>query len=408
MNRILVADDSSTIHKVIKIALAGQDYEIVEAASLVEALAVGQRLKPAAMIVDARLPGVKSPKDLASLAQDAGDVPVLLLVGTFDAVNEQEFRDFGFQLFLRKPFDSADLAGMVATMFGASPGLPPPMPSGGLKLAAKTAYETRGDERIPPGRTSRPAHQTVIAPPGYTFVPPSNSDAGQARPATSSDREPGYGYAPPDDDQDAAWAAESAVKPVHPLPPPPMAVRPSAGSETQKPLPPPPSGPKTYVDEQAPAWVDHPTPPAFDEQRRGRPAFTGGSEEETARPAKRPLAEQPAPIPPPPKGSEEGDDAASTNPPGPPAFGELKADILAKMQPGASAAARGQGASPTPPPPPRVHHASASTLEADLPRLVREAVEAYCDRHFKSLAREMIAAELRRLTEEKARHLVDQ
>jgi hypothetical protein len=46
-------------------------------------------------------------------------------------------------------------------------------------------------------------------------------------------------------------------------------------------------------------------------------------------------------------------------------------------------------------------------LEAQLPALVREAVEAYCERHFKSLAREVIAAELRRLADDKARHLVD-
>ena len=46
-------------------------------------------------------------------------------------------------------------------------------------------------------------------------------------------------------------------------------------------------------------------------------------------------------------------------------------------------------------------------LESVLPSLVRDAVESYCERHFKSLAREVIATELRRLADEKARHLVD-
>jgi hypothetical protein len=46
-------------------------------------------------------------------------------------------------------------------------------------------------------------------------------------------------------------------------------------------------------------------------------------------------------------------------------------------------------------------------LTRDLPELVRRVVEDYCDRHFKSLAREFIASELRRLADEKARHLVD-
>ena len=51
--------------------------------------------------------------------------------------------------------------------------------------------------------------------------------------------------------------------------------------------------------------------------------------------------------------------------------------------------------------------ASAAGMDDKLPELVRKAVEEYCDRHFKSLAKEVIASELRRLADEKARHLVD-
>jgi hypothetical protein len=42
-----------------------------------------------------------------------------------------------------------------------------------------------------------------------------------------------------------------------------------------------------------------------------------------------------------------------------------------------------------------------------LPELVHRAVTEYCQQHFKALAREIIAAELRRLADERARHLVD-
>lgn len=48
-----------------------------------------------------------------------------------------------------------------------------------------------------------------------------------------------------------------------------------------------------------------------------------------------------------------------------------------------------------------------STVSKLLPALVREMLEDYCERHFKSLARDVIATELRRLADEKARHLVD-
>jgi hypothetical protein len=44
----------------------------------------------------------------------------------------------------------------------------------------------------------------------------------------------------------------------------------------------------------------------------------------------------------------------------------------------------------------------------ELPTLVDRAVERYCVEHFKTVAREALTAELRRLAEEKARYLVDQ
>ena len=46
-------------------------------------------------------------------------------------------------------------------------------------------------------------------------------------------------------------------------------------------------------------------------------------------------------------------------------------------------------------------------VEKELAVLVREAVERYSAKHFNDLAREIILREIRRLTEERARHLVD-
>ena len=54
-----------------------------------------------------------------------------------------------------------------------------------------------------------------------------------------------------------------------------------------------------------------------------------------------------------------------------------------------------------------VDEARATIPPADLARLVREAVEEYCNRHFAELARSIITTELRRLADDRARHLVD-
>lgn len=45
--------------------------------------------------------------------------------------------------------------------------------------------------------------------------------------------------------------------------------------------------------------------------------------------------------------------------------------------------------------------------DADIAQQVRAVVEDWCEKHFRTIAREVISAELRRLAEEKARHLVD-
>jgi hypothetical protein len=73
---------------------------------------------------------------------------------------------------------------------------------------------------------------------------------------------------------------------------------------------------------------------------------------------------------------------------------------------------------PSAPPPPAVAFSVAPSVSAmppppslpssvEMAKQVRQAVEDYCDRHFRSLAIEVITAELRRLADEKARHLVD-
>ena len=46
-------------------------------------------------------------------------------------------------------------------------------------------------------------------------------------------------------------------------------------------------------------------------------------------------------------------------------------------------------------------------IRGELPALVSLAVQEYCEKHFAALAREVISAELRKLMEEKSRHLVD-
>ncbi len=46
-------------------------------------------------------------------------------------------------------------------------------------------------------------------------------------------------------------------------------------------------------------------------------------------------------------------------------------------------------------------------IKKKLPDIIRHIVEEYCAHHFNAIAREIITAEIRRLSEEKTRQLVD-
>ena len=98
--RILVADDSSTIQKVIKIAFSKYPVEIVEAGSYIEALSAVGKQAPDMLIIDASLPGAHGPDDFAKLKSSSQDAPLLLLVGTYEKVDEDSFKAVGLEEFL--------------------------------------------------------------------------------------------------------------------------------------------------------------------------------------------------------------------------------------------------------------------------------------------------------------------
>lgn len=55
--RLLVADDSLTIQKVIRLALAAEPYEIVTVSQGNDCLAQIEQLRPDCLLVDVALPG---------------------------------------------------------------------------------------------------------------------------------------------------------------------------------------------------------------------------------------------------------------------------------------------------------------------------------------------------------------
>jgi len=114
--RILVADDSLTIQKAFAMVLGGQDYALLTARSVEEALVAAKGARPDLIIADAVL-GNGSGYDLcASVKADPAlhSVPVHILASTQNPLDEARARRVGADGHLLKPFDSQVLLDSVS------------------------------------------------------------------------------------------------------------------------------------------------------------------------------------------------------------------------------------------------------------------------------------------------------
>ncbi len=111
--RILLADDSVTIQKVIELTFMDGEYEVRAVGSGDEAIALLDSLDPDVVIADIHMPGANGYEVARRAKALRADRPVLLLVGTFEPFDEQQARASGADRHLKKPFDSQELLQIV-------------------------------------------------------------------------------------------------------------------------------------------------------------------------------------------------------------------------------------------------------------------------------------------------------
>ncbi|HEV2854330.1 MAG TPA: response regulator [Thermoanaerobaculia bacterium] len=118
--RILLADDSVTIQKVIELTFMDEDYEVRAVSNGDEAVALLSEVNPDFVIADVHMPGANGYEVCRRAKQLRPDIPVLLLVGTFEPFDEGQARASGADSFLKKPFDSQELLQRVEELLASS------------------------------------------------------------------------------------------------------------------------------------------------------------------------------------------------------------------------------------------------------------------------------------------------
>src|SRR5436305_13770673 len=111
--RILLADDSVTIQKVIELTFMDEDFEVSAVSNGDEAVRLLPELRPEFVIADVHMPGANGYEVCRRSKALDPQVPVLLLVGTFEPFDEGQSRSAGSDAFLKKPFDSQELLQIV-------------------------------------------------------------------------------------------------------------------------------------------------------------------------------------------------------------------------------------------------------------------------------------------------------
>jgi two-component system KDP operon response regulator KdpE len=106
--RVLVVDDEPPIRKLLRMGLATQGYEVVEAANGKAALEIA-RHKPDLIILDLGLPDVQGIDLLRTLRERNEAVPIVVLSSREDEVAKVQALDLGADDYITKPFGMEEL-----------------------------------------------------------------------------------------------------------------------------------------------------------------------------------------------------------------------------------------------------------------------------------------------------------
>lgn len=118
---IVVADDSLTIQKVIKITLSQEDYSTFECLKSADLTASIKEHKPSLVLLDFNLSDDKTGYDLArEIKSITPSTKILMLYGTFDTINKDLLQDAGADAHIVKPFDGTKFISKCANLLSDS------------------------------------------------------------------------------------------------------------------------------------------------------------------------------------------------------------------------------------------------------------------------------------------------
>ena len=122
MIKLLLADDSTTIQRVVELTFSGEDVQVISVGDGEQAIARIPIEKPDIVLADIGMP-TRNGYDVAAFVQGRADLartPVLLLAGAFEPVDEARAKEVGCAGVLVKPFEPQHVISRVRELVGGA------------------------------------------------------------------------------------------------------------------------------------------------------------------------------------------------------------------------------------------------------------------------------------------------
>ena len=216
---ILIADDSATIRQAFELTFMGiEDIEIKTATNSAGAIESAKANRPDLIIADSRFGEVSAYEFCRQIQEDSDikTIPVWIMTGPFERLDEQQYDACGAEGHVRKPFDTQRMIDKVLAMSSPAkeemarpsypaaikrtsmrPPVPPsppaasiPKPPAAPAMAKKSpTIEGHGLPPIVPGKSRK---ATVIGGPVVSSLKQGAPPATAAAPATKPMRHPSF------------------------------------------------------------------------------------------------------------------------------------------------------------------------------------------------------------------------
>lgn len=227
-HRILLADDSLTIQKVIELTFSGTDYELKAVGNGDLALPLLDSFAPDIVLADCVMPGKTGYELCQEVKKRPGGrfVPVVLLTGTFEPFDKPRAEEAGADSVVTKPFDSQGLASLVRDLVekaaaerAIAPPEPPPEPEPPPppEIPPSPPDEERAESTDPTFAAQAPA--STVPMHAIPEAPPLSEQDAYATSAIPVFRE-GESAPPPDSEAVAPPPPDQATERISPVPEP--------------------------------------------------------------------------------------------------------------------------------------------------------------------------------------------